>query len=62
MPGYAFPGGSSQWWEAGAIFSGTLDPLKARVLVALGVGAGASVDRLWQTCAPRSEEGARPMP
>jgi len=42
-PGYAFAGGSSQWWEAGAIFSGTLDPLKARVLVALGVGAGLSV-------------------
>ncbi|MDQ2689544.1 MAG: asparaginase [Chloroflexota bacterium] len=40
LPGYAFPGGSSQWAEAGAIFSGTLDPLKARVLVALGVGAG----------------------
>jgi L-asparaginase len=40
MPGYGFPGGSSQWWEAGAVFSGTLDPLKARVLVALGVGAG----------------------
>jgi hypothetical protein len=34
--GYGFPGGSSQWWEAGAIFSGTLDALKARVLVALG--------------------------
>ena len=40
MPGYAFPGGSSQWWEAGAVFSGTLDAFKARVLVALGVGAG----------------------
>jgi L-asparaginase len=40
LPGYGFPGGSSQWWEAGALFSGTLDPLKARVLVALGIGAG----------------------
>ena len=40
MPGYAFPGGSSQWSEAGAVFSGTLDSFKARVLVALGVGAG----------------------
>ncbi|HUF06991.1 MAG TPA: asparaginase [Candidatus Binatia bacterium] len=36
QPGYGFPGGSSQWWEAGAIFSGTLDALKARVLLALG--------------------------
>jgi len=40
LAGYGFPGGSSQWWESGAIFSGSLDPLKARVLVALGVGAG----------------------
>ena len=51
LPGYAFPGGSSQWWEAGAVFSGTLDALKARVLVALGVGAGASVDDLAKICA-----------
>jgi L-asparaginase len=40
LPGYAFPGGSSQWWESGALFSGTLDGLKARVLAALGLGAG----------------------
>jgi L-asparaginase len=50
MSGYAFPGGSSQWWQAGAIFSGTLDALKARVLVALGVGAGASVAEIAQSC------------
>jgi L-asparaginase len=50
-PGYAFAGGSSQWWEAGAVFSGTLDPLKARVLVALGIGAGASVADLAIMCA-----------
>jgi L-asparaginase len=46
MPGYGFPGGSTQWWEAGAIFSGTLDPLKARVLLALGLGCGLSVKEL----------------
>ena len=46
MPGYGFPGGSSQWWEAGALFSGTLDALKARVLLALGLGAGLSVGEL----------------
>lgn len=40
LPGYGFPGGSSQWWEAGALFSGTLDALKARLVIALGVGAG----------------------
>ncbi len=61
MPGYAFPGGSSQWWAAGAIFSGTLDALKARVLVALGLGAGASVEELAELCASfgggRSVEG-----
>jgi L-asparaginase len=50
-PGYGFPGGSSGWWEAGAIFTGTLDPLKARVLLALGIGAGASVDELGALCA-----------
>ncbi|HET8776472.1 MAG TPA: asparaginase [Candidatus Limnocylindria bacterium] len=46
LPGYAFPGGSSQWWEAGALFSGTLDALKARVLVALGLGGGLDADAL----------------
>ena len=50
MPGYAFPGGSSQWWEAGAIFSGTLDALKARVLLALGIGSGASVEEIAGLC------------
>lgn len=46
QPGYAFRGGSSQWWESGAVFSGTLDGLKARVLLALGIGAGISLDAL----------------
>jgi L-asparaginase len=46
LPGYAFEGGSSQWWEAGALFSGTLDGLKARVLAALGLGAGLDRDDL----------------
>ena len=45
-PGYAFDGGSSQWWEAGVLFTGTLDALKARVLLALGTGAGMSMDEL----------------
>jgi L-asparaginase len=49
-PGYGFPGGSSAWWEAGAVFSGTLDGLKARVLVALGVGAGLSSRDLAVLC------------
>jgi L-asparaginase len=46
LPGYGFPGGSSGWWDAGAIFSGTLDPLKARVLLALGRGAGLTAGEI----------------
>jgi L-asparaginase len=49
-PGYGFPGGSSAWWEAGALFTGTLDPLKARVLLALGIGADATVEELAHLC------------
>jgi len=45
-PGYGFPGGSTMWWEAGAIFSGTLGPLKSRVLVALAVGAGLGASEI----------------
>lgn len=48
--GYAFPGGSSTWWEAGAIFSGALDGLKTRVLLALGVGAGCEPAELAAIC------------
>jgi L-asparaginase len=49
-PGYAFDGGSSQWWEAGALFTGTLDGPKSRVLLALGLGAGLSVAELALVC------------
>ncbi|MCA1588738.1 MAG: hypothetical protein LC744_08885 [Chloroflexi bacterium] len=49
-PGYAFEGGSSQWWEAGALFTGTLDGPKSRVLLALGLGAGLSVAELAVIC------------
>jgi L-asparaginase len=49
-PGYGFPGGSSAWWEAGAIFTGTLDGLKARMLLALGIGAGLSPEDLAAMC------------
>ena len=52
LPGYAFPGGSNAWWEAGALFTGTLDGPKARVLVALGVGAGATSEELAAICWP----------
>jgi L-asparaginase len=49
-PGYAFPGGSSRWWEAGAVFTGTLDGLKSRVLLALGLGTGLSAAELAELC------------
>ena len=49
-PGYAFRGGSTEWWEAGAIFSGSLASLKARVLVALGLGSGLDVRGLAALC------------
>lgn len=49
-PGYGFAGGSTTWWEAGAVFGGTLDALKARVLVALGIGAGLDADALARLC------------
>ncbi len=52
LPGYGFPGGSSQWWEAGAIFTGTLGALKSRVLVAVGVGAGVDAAGLAALCEP----------
>jgi L-asparaginase len=50
LPGYAFPGGSTTWWEAGAIFSGSLASLKARVLLALGLGSGLDVRGLATVC------------
>jgi L-asparaginase len=37
---YAFPGGGATWARAGAIPSGTLCAIKARVALALGLGAG----------------------
>ena len=49
-PGYAFPGGSSEWWEAGAILSGTLGGPKSRVLLSLGLGAGTAPADLAAMC------------
>jgi L-asparaginase len=48
-PLYGFPGGGRSWLEAGAIMAGTLSGPKARIAMALGLGAGldrASLDRL----------------
>ena len=49
-PGYAFPGGSSEWWEAGAIFSGTLGGPKSRVLLSLGLGCELGAGEIAAMC------------
>jgi L-asparaginase len=41
---YAFPGGGATWVRAGAIPAGTLCAIKARVALALGLGAGLGGD------------------
>jgi L-asparaginase len=45
-PLYGFPGGGRSWQEAGAILAGTLSGPKARVGLALGLGAGLDGDGL----------------
>ena len=44
--GYAFPGGGATWVRAGAILAGSLSAPKARIALALGVGAGLDHDGL----------------
>ena len=38
--GYAFPGGGATWARAGAMLAGTLTAPKARIALAVGLGAG----------------------
>lgn len=38
--GYAFPGGGGTWVRAGALLAGTLTAPKARIALAVGLGAG----------------------
>ena len=38
--GYAFPGGGATWLRGGALFAGHLTGPKARIALALGIGAG----------------------
>lgn len=55
---YAFPGGGAQWLRAGAIAAGSLSGVKARVLLALGIGAGLERDGLEALFAePRAQAG-----
>ena len=44
--GYAFPGGGATWLRAGAMLAGTLTAPKARVALALGLGAGLTGNEL----------------
>jgi L-asparaginase len=48
---YAFPGGGACWARSGALLAGTLTPVKARVALALGLGAGLGRDALAQLLA-----------
>jgi L-asparaginase len=43
---YAFPGGGATWLRAGAIHAGHLGGPKARIALALGIGAGLDHDAL----------------
>jgi L-asparaginase len=45
-PYYGFPGGGAQWIRAGALPAGYLGGPKARVALALGIGAGLDRDGL----------------
>jgi L-asparaginase len=45
-PLYGFAGGGATWRDAGAIMGGTLSGPRARVALALGVGAGLDQDTL----------------
>ncbi len=44
--GYAFPGGGATWERAGAMLAGHLSGPKARIALALGLGAGLDRDGL----------------
>jgi L-asparaginase len=46
QPTYSFPGAGKQWLDAGAILAGSLGGAKARIALALGVGAGLDDARL----------------
>ena len=47
-PAYGFPGGGRTWLDAGAILAGTLSGPKARIALALGLGAGLDREGLFR--------------
>lgn len=64
---YAFPGGGATWVRAGALRVGTLCAIKARVALALGLGAGLSREALTALLAdptasePTPQESPEPL-
>ncbi|MEO8229486.1 MAG: asparaginase [Chloroflexota bacterium] len=66
--GYAFPGGGATWVRAGALPAGTLTAPKARIALAVGLGAGLAEDDLARFLAgpdmpaPASHSAAWPVP
>lgn len=61
-PAYAFPGGGATWARASALLAGPLSPLKARVALALGLGAGLDRDGLAALLAEPSAATSRGGP
>ncbi len=49
---YAFPGGGARWLAAGAILAGPLGGPKARIALALGLGAGLDAAGLRELFGP----------
>ena len=55
--GYAFPGGGATWVRAGALLAGHLSGPKARIALALGLGAGLGRDALAELLADPRDWG-----
>lgn len=60
--GYAFPGGGATWVRAGALLAGTLTGPKARIALALGLGAGLVRDELANLLAGPAPSSSIPDP
>jgi L-asparaginase len=59
---YAFPGGGATWLQAGAMLVGTLSGPKARIAMALGVGAGLGPAELAALLADPEARGDQTAP
>jgi L-asparaginase len=58
--GYAFPGGGATWARAGAMLAGTLTAPKARIALAVGLGAGLGGPDLAEFLAGPASAGSGP--